>query len=215
MYLEKNGMPRLATFDQKKSLRCSWNENKVEASEVKRRLSNLFTSEYDPGSMQWKLDARRFIADIAKSTTELVPPAKHVTFQVERVLLVVFQYWSNVHSENLSAETVKSYDKSNGFDESGLVLLKREEDMRSLAKPMSKLVAKCASKGKCSNRKCSCVKRVEASSFTAEFIAAKHTLKKGLNRWEQEWKKRTRLLTDAKSMAECLRKSPRTQPSSL
>lgn len=40
-------------------------------------------------------------------------------------------------------------------------MLERAEDRRSLAKRMTELAAKCACKGKCSNRKGSCVKRGE------------------------------------------------------
>lgn len=103
----------------------------------------MFTSDHNPGPMEWKLDARRFIAGIAKSAIELVPPAQHVFLQAKRVIFVGFQYWSKAHSENLSADSVKGCDESNGFHKNGYVLFKTEEYMTSLAKKMSELVAKC------------------------------------------------------------------------
>lgn len=158
-YLEKHGFERLATASGKEELRQNWTEASCDGNEIRRRVISLFVSENTLGTKEWELDVRRYVVDTAKFAFKHVPPALHISLQACRVKFIVFKYWAETSTADLSSAVVQGCNIDSGFSPTCTVMLERDEDVAFLSNEMRSLIAKCDCNGKCNNRQCSCVRR--------------------------------------------------------
>ena len=116
-------------------------------------------SEHSVGSILWQRDVRNFVADSAICSNQLLPPVGHLMLHVKRAQFVVFKYWGESESTDLSPSRLGGCSPTFGYGNDGGVLLEDVDCFYRTQKNISCAVQFCRCKRDCSTKRCFCNKK--------------------------------------------------------
>lgn len=94
-------------------------------TETKHRL---LRSVHNPRTAGWRLDARVFVAGLAKKADDVILEPEDVELQARRCLCLL-RYWQTARETVCTTGTVGGCDESSGFDALGNLILERQQDV--------------------------------------------------------------------------------------
>ncbi|CAN8072529.1 unnamed protein product [Agarophyton chilense] len=87
-YLERHGKTEVLNMMEEDHQFDALHNSSSDVEDAKRRCRHMFVSNSNLGTTEWGLHVRQFISDVAKSTSELIPPREHIELQRRRVCLM-------------------------------------------------------------------------------------------------------------------------------